>query len=595
MSKAKAPRVFVPLMKVDEEQRLVYGRMTEEILDKSGEMMDYATSKPHFEKWSNEISEASGGLSKGNLRVMHGLAVAGKVTEMEFNDDDKAIDICCKVVDDAEWNKVLEGCYTGFSVGGKYEKRWTDNGVKKFTAGPNEVSLVDNPCVPTASFTMIKADGAEEQVLFKAVPEEPETPAEEPAADPNVNDIAKGAEPTNDQVVARATEMAKAANDGTTWMQHVEAARDLLIKEAGSVEASGEETSEELPAGQDADDASADEGTDVSKTAGTDARDRLSQVWKTSDGQTFDKKADAEAHEETLNKAEPTEAEKLKLRMEKALNPTVEADPELMEDFDRLAKVFDALSTPFENGAPKLEKGMYTVNRFSNMLSDLGSLVKCIKTEGTTEGGDESDTKISDSMQASLAALGKSFVAYATQQVTELLAGIDDEVVVSYYDYYYRAAQEDGEDRLAKDVCAVIDEYREPATERRDTLVKAFGIVTEVTTELTDELSPVMQKRFDELQAENTEFKKIATEAVDKIEELTKRVSAVEDQPLPRAPNPQNVAHREGDLNGFFKGETTEEGKVALLHNMLKSHGADALATELIKAAQRNPIQVMGR
>ena len=79
MSKAKA-RVFVPLTKVDEEQRLVYGRITQETMDKAKEVMDYETSKPFFEKWSNGIHEATGGLSKGNVRVMHGLVAAGKLT-----------------------------------------------------------------------------------------------------------------------------------------------------------------------------------------------------------------------------------------------------------------------------------------------------------------------------------------------------------------------------------------------------------------------------------------------------------------------------------------------------------------------------------
>ena len=36
----------------------------------------------------------------------------------------KRIEICGKVVDDAEWQKVEEGVYTGFSQGGRYLKRW---------------------------------------------------------------------------------------------------------------------------------------------------------------------------------------------------------------------------------------------------------------------------------------------------------------------------------------------------------------------------------------------------------------------------------------------------------------------------------------
>jgi hypothetical protein len=52
MSGTKKARVFVPLMKVDEEQRLVFGKITAQEVDQSGEMMDYDTSKPNFESWS---------------------------------------------------------------------------------------------------------------------------------------------------------------------------------------------------------------------------------------------------------------------------------------------------------------------------------------------------------------------------------------------------------------------------------------------------------------------------------------------------------------------------------------------------------------
>src|SRR4051812_48550526 len=105
MSGTKKARVFVPLMKVDEEQRLVFGKITAQEVDQSGEMMDYETSKPNFESWSAQIEAGSGGLSKGNLRVMHGLSVAGKLTDISYDDEDQSIEVCAKVVDDAEWNK----------------------------------------------------------------------------------------------------------------------------------------------------------------------------------------------------------------------------------------------------------------------------------------------------------------------------------------------------------------------------------------------------------------------------------------------------------------------------------------------------------
>jgi len=627
MSKAKAPRVFVPLTKVDEEQRLVYGRITQEILDKSGEVMDYDSSKPHFEKWSNEISEASGGLSKGNVRVMHGLSVAGKLTDLSFDDEDKAIDVCAKIVDDAEWLKVVEGCYTGFSVGGKYEKRWTETAndnskIKKFTAGPNEVSLVDNPCVPSATFAMVKADGAEEQVAFKVENDDDVWPSfskadadaaeavtEEPTEQPKTA-IEKAiasvtVAPTNDAVVSRAEELAKVANDGTTWMTHVEAARDQLVKEAngGSTDESQKDgdksKKKKTEAGSSDDDETADDETNEDEVEKT-TPPGVKQVWTASDGEVFEKKADAEAHEAKLSKgtAPKTEAEKLRERLEKATTP---AEPVvvvgLFEDYDRLEKVFNALTTPWdaEASSPKLEKGMYSINRFSNVLSDMASLSRCIKAEAAREDGDEEDKAVSQALIDCVKSLGTSFLDYAKNQIEELLAGQDDEVLVSTYDYYYAATKEDGENQLAKDVCSVIDEGRESSRDRREELSKAFGYVEGNEATEDDELSPPMQKRFDELTAHNESLTKVATEAVEKVEELTKRMQVIEDTPLPRAPNPANIAMRPGDGSFFGKAAGTQEEKVAVLHDMLKTHGPDGLALELIKASQMNPQQIMHR
>ncbi|WP_157646107.1 hypothetical protein [Burkholderia ubonensis] len=42
-----------------------------------------------------------------------------------------------------EWNKVLEGVYTGFSIGGKYGKTWDDQGHRRYEAIPAGGSLVD--------------------------------------------------------------------------------------------------------------------------------------------------------------------------------------------------------------------------------------------------------------------------------------------------------------------------------------------------------------------------------------------------------------------------------------------------------------------
>lgn len=159
---------FFQIRKVDEEKRLVYGRLAQEVKDKSGEVMDYELSKPNFLKWIDESEALSKGKSQGNLRAMHGNVAAGKFNQILFSDEEKAVDAVAKVVDNNEWQKVLEGVYTGFSVGGNYGKKWIKDNLTHYEAIPIEGSLVDRPCIPTATFFEIqKSDGSLRKIDFK--------------------------------------------------------------------------------------------------------------------------------------------------------------------------------------------------------------------------------------------------------------------------------------------------------------------------------------------------------------------------------------------------------------------------------------------
>jgi hypothetical protein len=167
-------QMFIPITKIDAAKRLVYGVVTAETPDISGEVCDYASTKPLYQQWSQKFSAATDGRSLGNLRAMHAGVAAGKLVDIAFNDEAKRIEICGKVVDDAEWAKVEEGVYTGFSQGGRYLKRWPDPDAPelvRYTAEPLEVSLVDHPCLPEATFAVIKADGSTELRKFKTFEE----------------------------------------------------------------------------------------------------------------------------------------------------------------------------------------------------------------------------------------------------------------------------------------------------------------------------------------------------------------------------------------------------------------------------------------
>jgi hypothetical protein len=152
----------VPLHR-DADCRLKDTIAASEAVDHSNEALDYDLSKQHFVDWSAGIAKATGGKSVGNLRVMHGNTVAGKLIEMQCDDVSKSFPITAEVTDDNEWRKVLAGCYTGLSIGGRYLSKNKDaSGVTRYVAAPTELSLVDLPCNPEAQFTVTKADGAEE-------------------------------------------------------------------------------------------------------------------------------------------------------------------------------------------------------------------------------------------------------------------------------------------------------------------------------------------------------------------------------------------------------------------------------------------------
>ena len=163
----KSLKLFAQLAKIDESRQEVWGVATAEVVDKEGEIFDYASSKPYFKAWSNEIAKATDGKSLGNVREMHVNSAVGKLVAIEFDDALKQISVGARIVDDAAWQKCAQGVYTGFSIGGQYMKAWDDGEFVRFTAKPAEISVVDNPCVPSAHFTAVKTDGSYEFRKFK--------------------------------------------------------------------------------------------------------------------------------------------------------------------------------------------------------------------------------------------------------------------------------------------------------------------------------------------------------------------------------------------------------------------------------------------
>ena len=161
---------FFQLTKVDEAQRIVYGLVTAERVDKDGETCHYESTVPQYKAVNDEMGKASDGQNIMPLREMHQLHAVGAGKSIDFDDAKKEIRMAFKVVEDSTWKKVMEKVLTGFSQGGRYIKRWKEGDKTFYTAEPGEVSLVDNPCLSGAIIEYAKADGTVES--FK-VPDPP--------------------------------------------------------------------------------------------------------------------------------------------------------------------------------------------------------------------------------------------------------------------------------------------------------------------------------------------------------------------------------------------------------------------------------------
>ena len=87
----KTLRLFAQIAKIDATKREVWGVATAEVVDKEGEIFDYKSSKPFFQKWSDEFKKVTDGKSLGNVREMHEPSAVGKLVDITFDDELKQI------------------------------------------------------------------------------------------------------------------------------------------------------------------------------------------------------------------------------------------------------------------------------------------------------------------------------------------------------------------------------------------------------------------------------------------------------------------------------------------------------------------------
>jgi len=160
-------RLSMPLTKIDEGRRIVSGFASLDNLDKQNDIVTTEASMQAFAKF------------RGNIREMHQPSAVGKMVsfkeEKYFDAESKKFykgvyvsTYISKGAQDA-WEKVLDGTYTGFSIGGRMNK-WDDAYDEKMDKQIRiikeydliELSLVDSPANQFASIMSVqKVDGVD--------------------------------------------------------------------------------------------------------------------------------------------------------------------------------------------------------------------------------------------------------------------------------------------------------------------------------------------------------------------------------------------------------------------------------------------------
>jgi phage head maturation protease len=141
-------KIYFPIAKVDAERREVWGYASTEARDEQGETV----------KREALIAALGDYMKFANIREMHQLSAVGIAKEAAV--DDKGLYIGAKIVDDQAWQKVVEGVYKGYSIGGRVTER-DPRDFKTITGLVlNEISLVDRPANPEAVFDYWKAAGS---------------------------------------------------------------------------------------------------------------------------------------------------------------------------------------------------------------------------------------------------------------------------------------------------------------------------------------------------------------------------------------------------------------------------------------------------
>lgn len=514
-------RFYGSLTKVDAEQRMVWGYASTEAIDVHGETILKSAIEDALDDY----------LEYANIREMHQLSAVG--TAEEASVDDKGLYLGAKIVDDTAWGKVTSGVYKGFSVGGKTLARDPKN--KKIITKIllTEISLVDRPSNPEARFDVWKAAGSpqEDASMAKKKPVPVALPKD-----------------------AKSDVLAKAVNDavaaGRPLIVATEAEGELLKTINAEAEFVVQTSTDELPLTAAEDDSitkAAEAPTGASSTApevDAGAAQKPAGGVVAADG--------APAEGDTIAKSEGGASSDEQ--------PVVDALTKATTALDQI----DAAVASVAKTDATLEKSMYHVGRFAELLESLAYLALSAQNEADFEAD---NSPVPAQLREWLKAGSAIFKDMAKEEVDEFVAQFKGMKKAAEAESITGQADAPGED-LTK------------VTGERDTLAKALAEKDEALTKLADRIEPLAKTITD-----------LATANAD----LAKRLETIEAQPAPpKTAGSFASVSKEEDAGGsasLEKGAPSEEDIAKVLGAMSE----EDRALLLIKASRQLPRAVTYR
>ena len=158
---AESVRVTMPIVKVDQERRLVAGFATLDNIDKQGDIVTKEASVRAFEKFKGNIREMHQPIAVGRLVSFKNDSYFDQATNKVYNG--VAVEAYISKGAQSTWEKVLDGTLSGFSIGGAINETEEvyDESLDKSVRVVSEyelfeLSLVDNPANQFANILSVQ-------------------------------------------------------------------------------------------------------------------------------------------------------------------------------------------------------------------------------------------------------------------------------------------------------------------------------------------------------------------------------------------------------------------------------------------------------